>query len=99
MYFVLLGLLLVVLPGAFVCSEVFFHPSSSVPVLFSVGKWWTFWAVGVRLFYRLQTENSRPYDVDMRNGRRSRARETASRVERVMCEIPFKCWFDDGLLG
>jgi hypothetical protein len=50
MYFVVVGLLLIVLPAASIWAEVFFHSPPHTSILFSVGRWWTFWAVGIRLF-------------------------------------------------
>jgi hypothetical protein len=50
MYFVVVGLLLIVLPAASIWAELLFHPHPNIEILFSVGRWWTFWAVGIRLF-------------------------------------------------
>ena len=50
MYFVMIGLLLVVLPSASVCGQLFFHSQSDQAVLSLMGRWWAFWAVGIRLF-------------------------------------------------
>ena len=49
MYFIIVVLLLFVFPSASVAVEGFrFHESLTSLVL--IGRWWTFWAVGVRLF-------------------------------------------------
>ena len=50
MYFIMIGLLLVVLPLASVCMQLFLHSQGDQAVLSLVGRWWAFWAVGVRLF-------------------------------------------------
>ncbi len=50
MYFVMIALLLVVLPSASVCIQLFLHSQSDQAVLSLVGRWWAFWAVGIRLF-------------------------------------------------
>jgi hypothetical protein len=49
MYFVMVLLLLLLLPAASV-AESYLHSAHNAPVLFLVGKWYVFWAVGVRLF-------------------------------------------------
>jgi hypothetical protein len=49
MYVVMVLLLLAILPAGSVFAEhSYLH--SSAPLLFLVGKWFTFWGVGVRLF-------------------------------------------------
>jgi hypothetical protein len=49
MYFIIVILFLLVCPLASVAIEAFrFH--ESVTSLALIGRWWTFWAVGVRLF-------------------------------------------------
>lgn len=49
MYFLMIALLLIVLPSASVCIEVFLHPGK-ISIVTLMGQWWTFWAVGIRLF-------------------------------------------------
>jgi uncharacterized protein DUF6790 len=46
----MIALLLVVLPAASVCIQLFLHSQGDQTVLSLVGRWWAFWAVGVRLF-------------------------------------------------
>jgi hypothetical protein len=49
MYFIIVILFLFVCPLASIAIEAFrFHESATSLVL--IGRWWTFWAVGVRLF-------------------------------------------------
>lgn len=49
MYVVTVLLLLAILPaGSVIAEHSYFH--SAAPLLFLVGKWFTFWAAGVRLF-------------------------------------------------
>jgi len=50
MYLVIVVLLLLVLPAGSVIAEVLWRGSGAVDVLLVVGKWYVFWAVGVRLF-------------------------------------------------
>jgi hypothetical protein len=49
MYFVIVGLLLVVLPAGSVALEQLRYSHEQLSILSSVGRWWTFWAVGIRL--------------------------------------------------
>jgi hypothetical protein len=49
MYFLTVALLLIVLPSASVCIEVFLH-HGEISIITLMGQWWTFWAVGIRLF-------------------------------------------------
>ncbi len=49
MYVVMVLLLLAILPaGSVIAEHSYFH--SAAPLLFLIGKWFTFWAAGVRLF-------------------------------------------------
>jgi hypothetical protein len=50
MYFIMIGMLLVVLPSTSVSIELFLHSHDDQAVLSLVGRWWAFWAVGMRLF-------------------------------------------------
>jgi hypothetical protein len=49
MYFVMIGLLLVALPAGSVAVDLLRHSHDHLSVLLCVGRWWTFWAVGIRL--------------------------------------------------
>lgn len=49
MYLAAVLLTLLVLPAASVAIEAMLHPGA-VPMMALIGKWFTFWAVGVRLF-------------------------------------------------
>ena len=49
MYFASVLLLLLVLPAISVVANTFLS-SHAVPLIALVGKWWVFWAIGVRLF-------------------------------------------------
>ena len=49
MYVVMVLLLLAILPaGSVIAEHSYFH--SAAPLVFLIGKWFTFWAAGVRLF-------------------------------------------------
>jgi hypothetical protein len=52
-------LTLLVLPAASVAVEAMMHPGAA-PLMALVGKWFTFWAVGVRLFLAGVTQTFRP---------------------------------------
>jgi hypothetical protein len=49
MYFVIVALLLLVLPAASVAIEASLYPHG-FGLIFLIGKWLVFWAVGIRLF-------------------------------------------------
>lgn len=49
MYFVMVTLLLLVLPAGSIAAEFSFAPAHGT-LLFLIGQWFVFWAVGVRLF-------------------------------------------------
>jgi hypothetical protein len=49
MYFVMVALLLVILPAGSVAAELLRHSHEHLSALSLAGRWWTFWAVGVRL--------------------------------------------------
>jgi hypothetical protein len=49
MFLLMIILMMFVLPIASILTESFFFPSSA-GILFLIGKWFVFWAVGVRLF-------------------------------------------------
>jgi hypothetical protein len=48
-YFLPVLLLMLVLPAFCICTEHFFFHSSE-PLMLLIGKWFTFWAAGARLF-------------------------------------------------
>jgi hypothetical protein len=52
-------LTLLVLPAASVAIDTMLHPGAA-PLMALVGKWFTFWAVGVRLFLAGLTQTFRP---------------------------------------
>jgi hypothetical protein len=49
-YFVMIGSLLVILPAGSVALELLWHSHDHLSILLYVSRWWTFWAVGIRLF-------------------------------------------------
>ena len=48
MYLLMIISLLVILPSASLCTDIVVH-HSNLSVLPLIGRWWTFWAVGIRL--------------------------------------------------
>jgi hypothetical protein len=70
MYFISVVLLLLVLPSASVVTEAL-HIGPSADIMWLVGKWFVFWACGVRLFIAGLTQTLRPeftaksiFDID-----------------------------------
>lgn len=59
MYLAAVLLTLLVLPAASVAIDTMLHPGAA-PLMALVGKWFTFWAVGVRLFLAGVTQTFRP---------------------------------------
>ncbi|MGH6865384.1 MAG: DUF6790 family protein [Methyloceanibacter sp.] len=60
MYIAAIVLLLLVLPLASIAAEAFWLPASAQDLMGLVGKWFTFWAVGVRLFLAGVSQVFRP---------------------------------------
>jgi hypothetical protein len=46
----MIGLLLAILPAGSVALELLGHSYDRLSILLCVGRWWTFWAVGIPLF-------------------------------------------------
>lgn len=59
MYLVSVVLLLLVLPSVSVVAEALLAPGGAA-LMMLIGKWFTFWAVGVRLFAAGVSQNLRP---------------------------------------
>jgi hypothetical protein len=59
MYLIAIILLMLVLPAISVAAEAFLHPGAA-PLMDLIGKWFVFWAVGVRLFAAGISQNLRP---------------------------------------
>ncbi len=59
MYFAAIILLMLVLPGVSVAAEALREPGSA-DLVWLIGKWFTFWAVGVRLFSAGLTQSLGP---------------------------------------
>jgi hypothetical protein len=56
----MIGLLLVILPAGSVALELLRHSHDRLSILLCVGRWWTFWAVGIRLFIAGATQVVQP---------------------------------------
>jgi hypothetical protein len=59
MYLAAVILTLLILPAASVAIEAMMHPGAA-PLMALIGKWFTFWAVGVRLFLAGVMQTFRP---------------------------------------
>ncbi|MGH6735966.1 MAG: DUF6790 family protein [Methyloceanibacter sp.] len=59
MYLVAIVLLMLVLPVASVAAEMVWHPGAA-SLMALIGKWFTFWGVGVRLFMAGVMQTLRP---------------------------------------